>query len=98
MTSGRLSDSAPRAAIVGLAITIVLIALALSPGAIGWVVNADNFPPLHATLRPRVGPGTIPAVAIAVAAVVFAQRLALRLRWRWLMLGSFVVGVAWMLS
>jgi hypothetical protein len=98
MTSGPRADTAPRAAIVGLAITIVLIDFALAPGAVGWIVNADNFPPLHAHLLPRVGPGTIPAVAIAVAAVVFAQRLAETLRWRWLLIGSFVVGLAWMLS
>jgi hypothetical protein len=98
MTNGPLDDSAPRPAIVGLAIAIVLIDVALSPGAIGWIVHADSFPPLHATLLPRLGPGTIPAVAIAIAAVIFAQRLALTLRWRWLLLGSFVVGLAWMLS
>jgi hypothetical protein len=98
MTMGPSDFSAPKAAIVGLAAAVVIVDLTLSPGAFGWIVNADNFPPLHAHLMPRVGPGTIPAILIAVAAVLFAQRFARALRWRWLLLGAFAVGLAWMLS
>ena len=98
MTTQGPDESNARPAIVGLAVAVIIIDLALSPGTFGWIVNADNFPPLHAHLLPRVGPGTIPAIAIAIAAVVFAQRFALSLRWRWLLVGSFAVGLAWMLS
>jgi hypothetical protein len=91
--------SAPKPAIVGLAIAIILADVALIvPRATNWIVNADSFPPLHAVVLPRVGAGTIPAFAIAIAAVIFAPRLAQRLRYRWLLLGSFVVGLGWLIS
>jgi hypothetical protein len=99
MTSGPPDFSARRPAIIGLAVAVLIIDLALIiPQSLHWIVNADNFPPLHAHVMPRVGPGTIPAILIAIAAVIFAQRLAKSLRWRWLLLGAFVVGLAWMLS
>jgi hypothetical protein len=88
-----------RPALVGFAVAVVLVILAiLLPRLFNWQVNAESFAPLHANWQPRVGPGTIPAVAIAVAALVFAPRLARTLRWRWLLLGSFGVGLAWLLS
>ncbi|HEY1532021.1 MAG TPA: hypothetical protein VGF80_14465 [Galbitalea sp.] len=99
MSSGLPDRSSARPAIVGLAIAIILADCALIiPRATNWIVNADNFPPLHAHVLPRVGPGTIPAFAIAILAVIFAPRLARHLSYRWLLLGSFVVGLAWLLS
>jgi hypothetical protein len=99
MTSALPDRGAPRPAIVGLVIAIVIADLALIiPGATMWIVNADRFPPLHADVLPRVGPGTIPAFAIAILAVIFAPRLARTLRFRWLLLGSFVAGLGWLLS
>ena len=88
-----------RPALIGFAVAVVVVVLAiLLPRLFNWQVNAETFAPLHADWKPRVGPGTIPAVAIAIAALVFAPRLARSLRWRWLLLGSFAVGLAWMLS
>jgi hypothetical protein len=99
MTSGPPDHSAPKPAIIGLAIAIVIADLALIiPAATKWIVNADRFPPLHADILPRVGPGTIPAFAIAILAVIFAPRLARTLPFRWLLLGSFVVGLGWLVS
>src|ERR1700733_5217346 len=99
MTSGLPERSAAKPVIVGVAASIALIALALIvPRATNWMVNADTFAPLHADLMPRVGPGTVPALAIAILGVIFAPRLARKLSYRWLLLGSFVVGLAWLLS
>ncbi len=100
MTSAPPGRSAGlRPAVIGFAVAVVLVILAiLLPRLFDWQVNAETFAPLHADWMPRVGPGTVPAVAIAVAALIFAPRLARTLRWRWLLLGSFVVGLAWMLS
>jgi hypothetical protein len=86
-------------ALIGFAAAVLIVVLAiLLPRLFAWQVNAETFAPLHADWKPRVGPGTIPSVAIAIAALIFAPRLARSLRWRWLLVGSFVVGLAWMLS
>jgi hypothetical protein len=88
-----------RPAVVGLVVAVLLVALAIIlPRVFHWQVNAETFAPLHADWRPRVGPGTIPAVVIAVASAIFAPRLARTLRWRTMLLVSFVVGLAFMLS
>jgi hypothetical protein len=99
MTPAPPDRSSRKPAIIGLAVAVIVIGLAIIlPRAFHWIVNADNVPPLHAHWEPRVGPGTIPAVLIAVLAIIFAQRFGKTLGWRWLLLGSFVVGLAWMLS
>jgi hypothetical protein len=99
MTSGLPDRSASKPAIIGLVAAIVLIALALIvPRVTNWMVNADTFAPLHADLMPRVGPGTIPSLAIAILAVIFAPRLVRKVSYGWLLLGSFVFGLAWLLS
>ena len=46
----------------------------------------------------HVGPGTVPAVAIGVAAVLWGPSLAQRLPWRWLPLESWAVSCAWAFS
>jgi hypothetical protein len=82
----------------GVVVALALVAAAiLVPWLAGWPVFVD-FPPLHAVWRPRVGPGTIPAVVVAVLAVWFGSRLAARMRWRWLLLIAFAAGLAWLVS
>jgi len=82
----------------GYAAAIVLIAAAIVvPSVTGWRVRADDFPPLHSIWKPRFGPGTVPALGIAVLAVLFASDLARRLRWRLLLLLAFVASAAWMI-
>jgi hypothetical protein len=91
--------STTRAATAGLAVTVALVALAmLLPATTGWQVHVRSFPPLHATWDPRVGPGTAPAVLLAVLAARQAVDLAGRLPWRGLLAASYAAGLAWMVS
>ncbi len=76
------------------------------PWLSGWEVRARSdaaggisVPPLHATWAPEwFGPGTIPAVVLALLGVRYAGGLAERLAWRPLLAASYVGGLAWMLS
>jgi hypothetical protein len=82
----------------GVVVALALVAAAmLVPWLAGWQVFVD-FPPLHAVWRPRVGPGTVPAVIVGALAVWFGSRLAARMRWRWLLLVAFAAGLAWLVS
>jgi hypothetical protein len=93
MTRGR---AAP---IAGLVIAVGLLALAMAlPAVTDWHPHVNHFPPLHADWDPRVGPGTVPAVLLAMAAVWLAGRLAAQLRWRRLLLATYAAGLGWMLS
>lgn len=93
------TGSRPVAAWVGLSVVVLLIASAvLVPSATGLNVHQSTFPPLHASWRPRVGPGTVPAIALAVVGVVFVPRAAARWRWWGVLLGSYVLGLAWMVA
>lgn len=84
---------------VGVAVAVALMALAmLLPWALDQNVYVRSFPPLHAEWMPRVGPGTIAAVILAVVAIRYATDAAARAPWRYLLLGSFVVAGAWMVS
>jgi hypothetical protein len=87
-----------RAATIGLTVSVVLIVAALViPRLTAWDVQIRWFPPLHAEWMPRLGPGTLPAIALAVLAVVFAPRLQ-NLPWGRLLLVVYGAGLAWMLS
>lgn len=98
----------PRAAFWGSVAALVLLAVAFAvPHLFGWNVwprterNASSreIPPLHGYWAPhRWGPGTLPALIIAALAVRYGQALALRLSWGRLLLTSYVVGLAWLLS
>ncbi len=98
--SGTTSTSAlNRAAWIGLAVAVVLIAAAiLIPALTGWEVWAKHFPPLHAEWAPRLGPGTIPAIVIAIIAARYATDAAARLPWRRLVVSAFVAGLLWLAS
>jgi hypothetical protein len=87
------------AAAWGWIAAVALIAAAiLIPAVTGWSVRAGSFPPLHAIWDPRVGPGTIPALILAVLLVRYAADLARRLRWGVLLLVAFVTAGAWMVA
>lgn len=76
----------------------LMCAAAVAPHALSLKVAAGTFPPLLADWRPRVGPGTVPALlVVAAAAFVPLDRLH-RLRWRTLLLLSYVTSLVWMLS
>lgn len=89
----------PAAPWMGLGVAVALILLAVAaPVVLGIDVHVRWFPPLHAEWMPRLGPGTLAAIALAVLAVVFAVDLAGRMRWGMLLLGAFGASLAWMLS
>jgi hypothetical protein len=82
----------------GVVVALGLVAAAmLVPWLAGWQVFVD-FPPLHAVWRPRVGPGTVPALLVGLLAVWFGSRIAARMRWRLLLLVAFAAGLAWLVS
>jgi len=89
----------PRAAWVGLVSACALVALAMAvPAVTGWDVHVKSFPPLHAAWDPRVGPGTLPAVVVALLGIRYAVGWAASLSWRRLLVVSWITGAAWMLS
>jgi hypothetical protein len=88
-----------RAPVIGLAVACALLALAMAiPAVTGWEVRVRWFPPLHAEWRPRLGPGTLPALLVAALGAWQAVPLARRLSWRPLLVVTWLAGVAWMLS
>jgi hypothetical protein len=87
-----------RTAALGLAAAVAVMAAGiLVPALTGWNVHVKSFPPLHAHWMPRLGPGTVPALALATAAAIFAP-WASRLPWGRLLLLTFGYGLAWMLA
>ncbi len=96
---GRLAALIRTPAMAGVLVGVVLMFLAwLLPAAWNWNVHMRSWPPLHAYWDPRLGPGTVAAVAIAVLGTVYAARLADVLSWRRLLLASYVGSLAWMVS
>lgn len=88
-----------RAAWIGLGVAVLLVAVAIAvPPLADWNVHVRSFPPLHASWDPRVGPGTLPAAALALLAARYAVDLAGALPWRRLLLAAYVTGIAWMLA
>ena len=97
-----------RAPWVGLSVALLLVTAAFAvPPLLGWEVwpraprsaSDREVPPLHGLWEPKwIGPGTLPALAIAVLAWRYAVDLAERLPWRRLLLLSYVVGLAWLLA
>jgi hypothetical protein len=93
---------------VGLAVALLLVLVAFAvPPLFDWEVWAraprslanGELPPLHGFWEPKlVGPGTLPAVAIALLGWRYAVDLAERLSWRRLLLVSYVAGLAWLLA
>ncbi|KQV08504.1 glycosyltransferase family 39 protein [Leifsonia sp. Root112D2] len=84
---------------VGLSVAVLLIAAAMIvPALTGLNVHESTFPPLHASWRPRIGPGTIPAIAVAVLGVIFAPRAAALWRWRGVLIGAYLLGLAWLVA
>ncbi|MUN05769.1 hypothetical protein GLX25_01370 [Agromyces luteolus] len=80
-------------------VVAALIALAiLVPAVTGVDVHVNSFPPLHAEWMPRLGPGTIPALVLAVAAARWGVGLARRVPWRALLWVVFGASALWMAS
>jgi methylthioxylose transferase len=84
-------------AAVGYASAVALMAVAMIvPAIFGWDVHAVEVAPLNAVADARVGPGTLPAIALGLAGAWWAPRLARSLSWPRLLAAAFAFGVAWM--
>jgi methylthioxylose transferase len=97
-----------RAPWVGLVVALVLLAVAFTlPHALDWEVYSRRpesaqplpVPPLHGYWELKWwGPGTLPALLIALLGWRYAASLAERLPWRGLLLASYLGGLGWLLS
>ena len=92
-----------RAPAVGLAVAAgLLLASFVVPVLAGWDVDARSdmlgVPPLHGYWQVKVGVGTIPALVVAGLGAWRAESWALRWSWRRLLVASYVVALAWLLS
>ncbi len=89
---------------MGLLAALALVSAAFAvPPLFDWEVYArasgGGVAPLHGLWDPKLfGPGTIPAVVLALLSWRYAVELAGRLSWRWLLLASYAAGLAWMLA
>src|SRR4051812_8899861 len=96
------------AAWTGVGLTVVLVVVAFgAPHWLDWSVAAraprnaspHEVPPLHGLWRPKLfGPGTVPAVLLALLGWRYAAGLAERLSWRVLLLAAYAGSLAWLLS
>lgn len=88
-----------RAAWTGLGVALALVALAMAvPAVTGWDVHVRSFPPLHAAWDPRLGPGTVPAVLVALLGIRYAATLAGTASWPRLLVLTWAAGLAWMVA
>lgn len=100
----RRSHPVEVAATAGLVGTLLLVAVSfVLPPVLGWDVHAraDDLPglaPLHAIWDPKVRPGSLPAVLLALAALRWGPAWAARLSWRALLLAAYAAGSAWLLA
>ena len=90
------SPSRRRTVVAVLAGVVLFTAAALYPRLTGIDVHAGwtGWPPLAAAWRPRVGWGTLPALALAAAVVVLGTSVAARLSWGRLLLTTWAT--AWL--
>jgi methylthioxylose transferase len=82
-----------------LMVVALIVAVVAAAAAVGLAVGVQAAtPPLYALWRPHIGPGTLPAAAIAVLVIAYGIRLAATLPWRRLLLSAYAVSVLWTLS
>jgi hypothetical protein len=106
-----MASSSPalvRAAWLGVLVTVVLLLMGFGvPHWLDWDVASRaprsavprEVPPLHGYWKPNLfGPGTVPAVLLALLGWRYAAGLAGRLSWRWLLAASYAGSLAWLLS
>src|SRR5690349_20349091 len=81
-----------------LAAAAVGLAALLVPAVFEWQVHAGAVAPLAARWQPRFGPGTIPAVVIAVAAWRWAPGFCRRSAWGPLIVVAFAAALGWLVA
>lgn len=92
----RLGSAAPGCGLV-VALTLMVLAMAV-PAAWDWNVHVFSFPPLHVAWDPRVGPGSVAAIVVGCVGVLGAGVAASNWRWSRLLVGAFLLSVAWLAS
>ena len=86
------------------ALLLLMVVAIVVPRLFDWQVHSHgnpsdlDVPPLHSKWDPKVGAGTVPAVVLALLGWRYAASLAERLQWRRLLLGSYALGLAWLLA
>ena len=84
---------------IGLVLSLGVIAWAMAlPELADWNIHVNSFPPLHAEWDPRVGPGTVPALVVGAVTLGWARRFSTTASWRALLVGAYLLGVAWFVS
>jgi hypothetical protein len=101
----RTGDCGRAASWVGLGVALLLVGLAVAlPQLTEWQVyshanpGAEDVPPLHSLWEPKLGPGTLPAVAIAALGWRYARAWSEHLPWPRLLAVVCVAGLAWLLA
>lgn len=97
-----------RAPWIGLTGCLLLVAAAvLVPRFTGWEVwsraarsaSPRAVPPLHGLWEPKlIGPGTVPALLVAVLGWRYGAAVAERLSWARLLALAYLAGLAWLLA
>ena len=94
---------ASRADLLAVAAAVFLVGAAAAAGLYynrpgSGVVIFVSAPPLFADWLPHVGPGSLFAVLIAAAVVLWGPTLAVRLSWRRALVVSYFASLAWIFS
>ncbi|MFJ7212193.1 hypothetical protein [Amycolatopsis sp. NPDC098790] len=94
---------ARRADLLAVAAAVVLVAAAAAVGAYynrpgSGVIIFVSAPPLFADWLPHVGPGSVFAVLVAAAVVLYGPTLAARLAWRRALATGYLASLAWIFS
>jgi methylthioxylose transferase len=76
---------------------VLMTAAMVVPAATSWDVRI-GFPPVFAHWMPRVGPGSAPAVMVAVLGLAYADRISMRLSWLHLIVVTWLTSLAWLAS
>ncbi len=90
----------------GLLVSLAIVAAAfITPQVFGWevypraTIGPDDISPLHGLWEPKLfGPGTLPAIALALLGWRYGPRLAQQLSWPRLQVLAFVAGFAWLMA
>jgi hypothetical protein len=86
-----------RAAAITAAVVLLVVAAAVVGSARHEVVFAQA-PPLFAEWMPHLGPGTLPALLVALLVVARGPELAARLPWRGALAAGYAAALAWTFS
>lgn len=82
-------------------VAVLVVAAAAVPPLADWHVHpllVGGNAPLAAYWQPRVGPGTLPAVVLAIVAARFGPGIAGRLGFGRLLLAAYLAGLGWLFS